>query len=211
MSIDHDKLSELAKTLTDDQRRLLREGLAGGDEPDPESLAESLRSVDTRAVLERLAVDSAAADVEPLVFAEARGTTSAPVHNEPVIVRVDRPSMTLADVQRLVRADSGRGVSSASEVRVLDLDPSEVNDTTLKQLATRELTEHSASAHRLVRIENPSMSASLGDIEGIQQGSTGSARTASRVVVVIVFGPVIIIIVFTPPPSPPPEPPLTRW
>jgi hypothetical protein len=45
--IDHDKLSELANTLTEDQRRLLREGLAGGADVDPATLTSSLKRLDS--------------------------------------------------------------------------------------------------------------------------------------------------------------------
>jgi hypothetical protein len=45
--IDHDKLSELANTLTEDQRRLLREGLAGGAAVDPATLTASLKRLDS--------------------------------------------------------------------------------------------------------------------------------------------------------------------
>ncbi len=61
MSADYDKLAELADTLTDDQRRLLREGLASGEYVDPEKLGASLRSFDTDAMFQTLAVRDAGA------------------------------------------------------------------------------------------------------------------------------------------------------
>jgi hypothetical protein len=58
MSIDHEKLAELAQTLTDDQRRLLREGLGTGENVDAEGLGAALRSFDSEAMFERLAVSA---------------------------------------------------------------------------------------------------------------------------------------------------------
>lgn len=55
--VDHDKLRELADTLTEDQRRLLREGLAGGSDLDPTTLSASLRSFDTVLMFRMLADD----------------------------------------------------------------------------------------------------------------------------------------------------------
>jgi hypothetical protein len=56
--VDHRKLRELANTLTNDQRRLLREGLAGGSDVDPETLGASLRSIDSELMFRLLAADS---------------------------------------------------------------------------------------------------------------------------------------------------------
>lgn len=58
MSIDHEKLAELAQTLTDDQRRLLREGLGTGESVDAEGLSAALRSFDSEVMLERLSVSA---------------------------------------------------------------------------------------------------------------------------------------------------------
>lgn len=59
MTVDSDKLRELADTLTDDQRRLLREGLAGGRDLDPDSLAEILNSYENQAIFRELAATPA--------------------------------------------------------------------------------------------------------------------------------------------------------
>ncbi len=59
MPIDHEKLLELAQTLTDDQRRLLREGLGTGEYVDPAGRSAALRSFDSEAMFERLASASA--------------------------------------------------------------------------------------------------------------------------------------------------------
>ena len=56
--IDHDKLRELAKSLTGDQRRLLREGLAGGKDVDAETLSASLKRFDSELMFLKLASDS---------------------------------------------------------------------------------------------------------------------------------------------------------
>jgi hypothetical protein len=69
--IDHDKLRDLANTLTDDQRRLLREGLAGGADVDPQTLAESLKQLDAdlmllKLVTERPDFDKAKERVHPI-------------------------------------------------------------------------------------------------------------------------------------------------
>jgi len=56
--IDHDKLRELANTLTGDQRRLLREGLAGGKDVDAETLSASLKRFDSELMFLKLASDS---------------------------------------------------------------------------------------------------------------------------------------------------------
>jgi hypothetical protein len=203
-AIDEDKLKELARTLTDDQRRLLREGLAGGGEIDPKSLAKSLRSLDTKAVLARLGPA-----VPPLKFKTAPRTRPAS-RGKPEIVTVDKASATLADVRRLVKERSGRDLTSMSEVRVLDLDPSEVTEPILRKLASHDLTGASAGSRRFLRIEKPSMSTSIGDLGKAQEGE-GGAATARLVIVIIVFGPIIIIVVANPPDPPPEEPPLTRW
>jgi hypothetical protein len=114
-------------------------------------------------------------------------------------------------VRHIAKEHSGRDVTHVSQLRVLNLAPSEVTDANLLQLASHELTADSASAHRFVRIDKPSMSTSIADIVRIQQNGTGVTARKRDVVVVIVIGPIIIIIVFTPPDGPPPEPPLTRW
>jgi hypothetical protein len=61
--IDHDKLRELADTLTQDQRRLLREGLAGGADIDPESLTASLKRLDSELLFLKLATESSESSV----------------------------------------------------------------------------------------------------------------------------------------------------
>ncbi len=208
MEIDSDKLSALAKTLTDDQRRLLAEGLGGGDDLDPTTVAEALRAVDVGAVIERVSAAGPRLDAGPLTFRKARART----RGAPVVITVDQSSVTLADVARLAKEKSGRDVTSVSEVRVLDLDPSEVTDDTLARLASHDLTSRAASARRLTRVEYPAMTTSVADLGDVQEGETGPPATARRVVVVIVLGPIIIIIIFTPTdPLPPSEPPLTRW
>ena len=53
--VDHDKLRELADTLTDDQRRLLREGLAQGADVDPAVLTASLKRLDSELMFLKLA------------------------------------------------------------------------------------------------------------------------------------------------------------
>jgi hypothetical protein len=61
--IDHDKLRELADTLTEDQRRLLREGLAGGADVDPVSLTASLKKLDSELLFLKLASESSESSV----------------------------------------------------------------------------------------------------------------------------------------------------
>jgi hypothetical protein len=217
MDIDTKKLSELAKTLTDDQRRLLREGLAGGGELDPQTLAASLRALDTKAIFERLAAGRASLNqrpdvsAAPLKFQPARAGTGMASQGKPVIVKVDRASATLEDVRRIVKERSDGDLKRVSKLRVLNLDPSEVNDANLLKLASQELTADSASAHRSITIEKPSMSTSIAEIGGIQESKTGVVERKADVVVVIVLGPIVIIIIFEPPEEPPEEPPLTRW
>jgi hypothetical protein len=207
MDIDHDKLRELGQSLTDDQRRLLREGLAGGGELDPKTLAKSLKSLDTQAVA---GPAKPAVALAPLKFKKAAG--ASPAQGEPVIIHVDKASVTLSDVRRLAKQRSGRDLTSISEVQVLDLAPSEVTEPTLKKLASQGLTGPSATARRLVTMEKPKMSTTIGDLGEYQQGQAGTATSARLVIVVIVFGPIVIIIVGNPPPDdPPPEPPLSRW
>jgi hypothetical protein len=88
--VDFDKLSELAETLTEDQRRLLREGLAGGKELDPQTLSESLRSFDTEAMFARLepvSADAPDGGTGDAGTGDAGTGTSHPVPVEPPLTR----------------------------------------------------------------------------------------------------------------------------
>ncbi len=211
MDIDRDKLSALARSLTDDQRKLLREGLSGGGDLDPETLAESLRSFDTRAMFERLA-DTSPLDASPLRFKKGGDVGRLPPAEDPVVLNLDRAPATVGDVARIARERTGRDLTSVSEVRVLDLDPSEADDQTLKRLTSQELTRKAATGRRLVSMGHPSLATSIDDLERFQHAETGVVAAARRVVVVIIIGPIIIIVVFPPSDPPPPsEPPLTRW
>lgn len=58
MTVDAGKLRELAYSLSEDQRRLLREGLAGGENLDVPSLVAALNSAENQRVLQQLAADS---------------------------------------------------------------------------------------------------------------------------------------------------------
>ncbi|MFB7476055.1 hypothetical protein [Kitasatospora sp. NPDC056184] len=58
MAMDADKLRELAYSLSEDQRRLLREGLADGENLDVTSLAATLNSAENQRVLQQLAAES---------------------------------------------------------------------------------------------------------------------------------------------------------
>lgn len=206
MEIDNKKLNELAKTLTEDQRRLLREGLAGGGELDPETLAKSLHSFDTKAMFAQLTDDSSPV-AAPLEFKKAGPATHTPHGGAHIVLEVDRSSLTLAEIEHLAAERSGRALGNITAVYALDLDRSELADATFQRLATNELTDASASERRYVKLVRPSKSTSLADIEGVKQQSSNVARAR---VVVIVFGPIIIIVVVEDPP-PPSEPPLTRW
>ena len=53
MTIDTEKLRQFAATLTDDQTRLLREGLAGGDKLTPESLVSIFKSRENHRLLKK--------------------------------------------------------------------------------------------------------------------------------------------------------------
>lgn len=92
MTVDPDKLRELADTLTDDQRKLLHEGLAGGRDLDPDSLTEVFSSYDNQAIFRELAAtpasDAGAADggVGDGGVPEA-GTTAPPTTTEPPLTR----------------------------------------------------------------------------------------------------------------------------
>jgi hypothetical protein len=55
MTVDPEKLRELPYTLTDDQRRLLREGLAGGENLDVDGLISTLNSSENQETLKELA------------------------------------------------------------------------------------------------------------------------------------------------------------
>src|SRR5690242_19928404 len=73
MSVDRDKLQALADSLTEDQRRLLREGLAGGDNLDVEALAASLNSAENQRILRSLSEDGGGDSPEAELFADAGG------------------------------------------------------------------------------------------------------------------------------------------
>jgi hypothetical protein len=57
MPIDEDKLRDLAATLSEDQRQLLREALTDGRDPDPETLTASLRDFDAHSMFSSLGYD----------------------------------------------------------------------------------------------------------------------------------------------------------
>jgi hypothetical protein len=82
MPIDHDKLRELANTLTEDQRRLLREGLAGGADPDPDELHATLQSFDRETVHALAAAD--AGDAGAGDAGAGAGGTAPPVTEPPL-------------------------------------------------------------------------------------------------------------------------------
>lgn len=62
MTVDPEKLRELAYTLSDDQRRLLREGLGHGENIDPDALIATLSDFGNQEMLKALAVDAGAGD-----------------------------------------------------------------------------------------------------------------------------------------------------
>lgn len=57
MPINEDKLRDLAETLSEDQRQLLREALTDGRDPDPETLTASLREFDAHSMFSSLGYD----------------------------------------------------------------------------------------------------------------------------------------------------------
>ncbi|MFI1767451.1 hypothetical protein ACH41H_36130 [Streptomyces sp. NPDC020800] len=57
MTMDADKLRELAYSLSEDQRRLLREGFASGENLDVPSLVATLNSAENQRVLHHLAAE----------------------------------------------------------------------------------------------------------------------------------------------------------
>ena len=62
MSVDPQKLRELAYSLSADQRRLLQEGLAVGGSIDPDSLRATLNSPENQEIFRELAADVPAAE-----------------------------------------------------------------------------------------------------------------------------------------------------
>ena len=58
MTANPEKLRELAYSLSDDQRRLLREGLALGDGADAEALIASIQSVENQDKFRRLVAEA---------------------------------------------------------------------------------------------------------------------------------------------------------
>ncbi|MFI5909503.1 hypothetical protein [Dactylosporangium sp. NPDC051541] len=62
MTVNPDKLRELAYTLSDDQRRLLREGLADGGPLDADALVAVLRDAGNHETFKELAADAGAGD-----------------------------------------------------------------------------------------------------------------------------------------------------
>lgn len=213
MEINRGKLSELAKSLSDDQRQLLREGLAGGGDLDPETLAASLRSFDSASMFETLRADTSPLDATPLTFKKKKWDTVRSASDGPVIVRLDHPPATLAEATRIAEERTGKSLTSVSEIQMLDLDPAEADEApTLRKLAARELTGKAAAGRRMVRVRQPALTTTFDDLGQLQVDTSGTVAAARRVVVVVIVGPIIIIIIFTPePPRPPPEPPLTRW
>jgi len=91
--IDLDKLNELAETLSEDQRRLLREGLASGKDLDAATLSESLRNFDTEAMFSRLsrvsadAPDGGTGDAGTVDAGTGDAGTSHPTPSEPPLTR----------------------------------------------------------------------------------------------------------------------------
>ena len=79
MTVDPQKLRELAATLTDDRMQLLREGLAEGRDLDPDALAATLGSEETQAHLRTLAAERTAptADAEEAAVTADAGTGDA--------------------------------------------------------------------------------------------------------------------------------------
>ena len=78
MTADPQKLQELAYSLSDDQRRLLREGLALDDGADADALIASIQSIENQETFRRLAanaVDGGAPD---------GGTTHPPITEPPL-------------------------------------------------------------------------------------------------------------------------------
>jgi hypothetical protein len=57
VTVDASKLQELAASLSEDQRRLLKEGLAGGENLDVTTLAATLNSEENQRILSALATD----------------------------------------------------------------------------------------------------------------------------------------------------------
>ncbi len=85
MAIDADKLRELAYSLSEDQRRLLREGLAGGENLDVPSLVTTLNSAENQRILRQLAADGGADGGTPDGGAPDGGTH--PTSPEPPLTR----------------------------------------------------------------------------------------------------------------------------
>jgi hypothetical protein len=67
MKVDPEKLKNLIDTLSDDQKQLLREGLANGHNLDPCTLADVFHSVENQRLLSKLTLD---AEVEKSLLEE---------------------------------------------------------------------------------------------------------------------------------------------
>jgi hypothetical protein len=82
MTVDPDKLRKFAATLTDDQTRLLREGLAEGGDLDPDALAATFASYENQGIFRAVAAERtvAAADAGAPDGGAGDGGTSHPPH-----------------------------------------------------------------------------------------------------------------------------------
>ena len=84
MNLDPDKLEQLVYTLTDDQKALLRQGLAQGKNLDPETLAAAFNSVENQEMLKKLFADAQDAGAPTTVGPDAgtgdAGTGDAGTH-----------------------------------------------------------------------------------------------------------------------------------
>ena len=89
MALDPEKLRELAYTLSDDQRRLLREGLANGENLDIDSLIATLNSFENQEVLRELAAAASDAGTGDAGTGDAgtgdAGTSDAGTGHPPIV------------------------------------------------------------------------------------------------------------------------------
>jgi hypothetical protein len=90
MAVDPEKLRELACTLSEDQRRLLREGLAGGENLDPDELGAVFDSLENKEIFRVLAAeapDGGAPDGGVPDGGTGDGGTAPPTTVEPPLTR----------------------------------------------------------------------------------------------------------------------------
>jgi hypothetical protein len=140
----------------------------------------------------------------PAVLDAAPDIAEAIGRSEVTTRRATRPTLTLAELKKMAEERTGTQIASIRQVKTLDLDPTEISDSTFLRIAAGKLTDDTAHERRFVQLDTVPPETTLRHLESLQRRGQGDTqggevkRSVTRIVVIIIIidhGPIIVIVI----------------